>query len=122
MRDSDSRRDVRPFDILGRGRSDTNRRPFPLLFPVESQVSGAGFDRIAKISDGEKLPSGLRTLEEEGATDWHRIHGISIRSFPSLVNFVPAVAYIICLNMPVSFSQPENGLIEIPCIMEIGNE
>ena len=40
---------------------------------------------------------------------------ISIRPFPGLVNFVPAVAYLFCLNLPAAFSQPGNGLIEIPC-------
>ena len=37
-----------------------------------------------------------------------------IRPFPGLVNFVPAVAYILCLHLPAAFSQPGNGLIEIP--------
>ena len=44
------------------------------------------------------------------------IHGISRRPFPGLVNFVPAVAYIICLILHAAFSQLANSLIEIPCI------
>ena len=43
------------------------------------------------------------------------IQGTSKRPFPNLVNFVPAVAYHLCLNLPEAFSQPENGLLEVPC-------
>ena len=43
------------------------------------------------------------------------IQGFSIRPFPDLVNFVPAVAYFFCLNLNAAFSQPGKGLIEIPC-------
>ena len=35
--------------------------------------------------------------------------------FPGLQNFVTALAYHFCLNLPAAFSQPGNGLIEIPC-------
>ena len=31
-----------------------------------------------------------------------------------LVNFVSAIAYLFCLNLPAAFSQPGNGIIEIP--------
>ena len=31
------------------------------------------------------------------------------------MNFVPAVAYHFCLNLPAAFSQPRNGLIAKPC-------
>ena len=41
--------------------------------------------------------------------------GISIRPFPGLVNFFPAVAYLICLNLSAAFWQPGNRLIEISC-------
>ena len=44
------------------------------------------------------------------------IQGISMRPFPGLVHSVPAVAYLLCLNLSAAFSQPGNGLIEIPCI------
>ena len=40
---------------------------------------------------------------------------ISIRPFPGMVNFVPAVAYLFCLNLPAAFSQPGNGIIVKPC-------
>ena len=43
------------------------------------------------------------------------VQGISIRPFQDLVNFVPAVAYLFCLNLPAAFSQPGNGLLENPC-------
>ena len=31
------------------------------------------------------------------------------------MNFVPALAYLFCLNLPAAHPQPGNGLIEIPC-------
>ena len=34
--------------------------------------------------------------------------------FPGLVNFVPAVAYHFCLNLPKTFSQPGNGILAQP--------
>ena len=43
------------------------------------------------------------------------VQGIFIWPFPGLVNFVPAVAYHFCLNLPAAFSQPGNGHTEIPC-------
>ena len=43
---------------------------------------------------------------------FYRIH---IYLFPGLVNFVPAVAYHFCLNLPAEFSQPGNSLTGIPC-------
>ena len=43
------------------------------------------------------------------------IQGISIRRLPGLVNFVPALDHLICHNLPAAFSQPGNGLTEIPC-------
>ena len=46
---------------------------------------------------------------------YEQIHGISVRPFPGLVNFVPAVAHLFCLNLPAAFSQPWSSLIEIPC-------
>ena len=45
------------------------------------------------------------------------VQGFSIREFPGLVNFVPAVAYPFCLNLSAAFSQPGNGLIEIHCMI-----
>ena len=44
------------------------------------------------------------------------IQGISTRPFPGLVNFVPAVAYLFCLNLPAAFLQPANSLVELPCV------
>ena len=43
------------------------------------------------------------------------IQGATIRLSPGLVNFVSAVAYLFCLNLPAVFSQPGNGLTKIPC-------
>ena len=36
--------------------------------------------------------------------------GWTLRPFPGLVNFAPAVAYHFCLNLPAAFSQPGNSL------------
>ena len=36
-----------------------------------------------------------------------------------MVNFVPAGAFHLCLNMPAVFSQPGNGLRVQPCILHI---
>ena len=47
------------------------------------------------------------------------VEGLTIRPFPGLENFVPAVAYHFCLNLPAAFSQPGNGLIAIPCTFSI---
>ena len=44
-----------------------------------------------------------------------QVQGISIKPFPNLVNFVPAVAYHFCLNLPAAFSQPGNGLVVQHC-------
>ena len=46
------------------------------------------------------------------------VQGTSKRPFPGLVNFVPAIAYHFCLNLPGAFSQPGHGLLEVPCIAE----
>ena len=35
----------------------------------------------------------------------------AMKPFPGLVNFVPAVAYHFCRNLPAIFSLPGNGLI-----------
>ena len=43
------------------------------------------------------------------------VQGSTMRPFLGLVNFVPAVAYHLCLNMSASFSQPGNGLLEVLC-------
>ena len=43
------------------------------------------------------------------------IQGTSRWPFPGLVNFVPAVAYHFCLNLPKAFLQPWNGLLVVPC-------
>ena len=45
----------------------------------------------------------------------YTVQGISKRLFLGLVNFVPAVAFHLCLNLPEAFSQPGNGLLEVPC-------
>ena len=41
---------------------------------------------------------------------------MTIRPFPGLVTFVPAVAYHLCLNfLPAAFLHPGNGLLVKPC-------
>ena len=71
---------------------------------------------ISSDSSGYKLrlKSRLSSVKFAGScrTD---MQGISVRPlFPGLVNFVPAVAYFFCLNLPAASSQPGNGLIKIP--------
>ena len=44
------------------------------------------------------------------------LQGIFIRPFQGLVNSVPAVANLFCLNLSAAISQPWNSLIDIPCI------
>ena len=58
----------------------------------------------------EKRQSGVWSLP------W-TVQEISIRPIPGWVNFVPAGAYLLCLNLPAAFPQPWNGLVEIPCIV-----
>ena len=43
------------------------------------------------------------------------VQGSSIKRAPGWVNFVPAVAYHFCLNLPAPFSQPGARLILEPC-------
>ena len=64
---------------------------------------------VAGEADGERNRGGHRDIEVI------HLQGISISPFPGLVNFVPAVSYPFYLNLPAAFSQPGNGLIEIPC-------
>ena len=49
-----------------------------------------------------------------------RLQGSTKRPFPGVVNFVPAVAYHFCLNLPAAFSQPGNSLILEPCTNQGG--
>ena len=41
--------------------------------------------------------------------------GFGQKWFPGLVNFVPAVAYHLCLALPVAFTQPLAHLLAKPC-------
>ena len=76
MRDSGSRCDVRRFDILGRGDFDEKMADLS-AFP-RGVVIGC-FDHIAKISDGEKLPSGAALAEI-------KLQGSAKRWTPGCVN------------------------------------
>ena len=46
---------------------------------------------------------------------FHAIQGWAKVLFQGLVNFVPAVAYQFCLNLPAAFTQPGNGNLAHPC-------
>ena len=61
-----------------------------------------------------RVPHGVK-LESHQSSKILPVQGISIRPFPGLENFVPAVVYHFCHNLAAEFSQPGNGLIEIPC-------
>ena len=41
--------------------------------------------------------------------------GLGKSHVPTLVNFVPAVSYCFCLNLPAAFSQLGNGNLPHPC-------
>ena len=43
------------------------------------------------------------------------IHGFTHRRALDLVNFVPALAYHFCLNLPAAFTQPGARLMVEPC-------
>ena len=43
------------------------------------------------------------------------IQGSTNRWAPGLVNFVPALAYHFCLNLPTAFTQPGARLLVEPC-------
>ena len=45
------------------------------------------------------------------------IQGSAKSKAPCLVNFVPAVAYHICLSLPAALSQPGRSLLADPCIL-----
>ena len=44
--------------------------------------------------------------------------GNLLKAVSGLVNFVPAVAYHFCVNLPEAISQPGNGLLELPCMFK----
>ena len=46
----------------------------------------------------------------------HVVQGSAKRRTPDLVNFVPAVAYHICLALSAAFTQPGNHLLAEPCV------
>ena len=39
------------------------------------------------------------------------------RLWPSIVNFVPAVAKHFCLSLPAALTQPGRSLLAVPCIL-----
>ena len=46
-----------------------------------------------------------------------RVLGSSNRQAPGLVNFVPALAYHYCLNLPAAFTLPGAHLLVEPCTL-----
>ena len=52
----------------------------------------------------------LLTKNNMNLLSFLQLQGMCIRPFPGLVNFAPAVACFLCLNLPATFSQPGNGL------------
>ena len=49
------------------------------------------------------------------------VQGSSNRRAPGFVNFVPAVAYHFCLNLPAAFTQPGARLLVEPCMSHLPN-
>ena len=81
----------------------------PDLKPFIVYVKAPSFERLR---DTRTTAYARSTFVENGNRAFTvSSQGISIRPFPGLVNFVPAVAYLFCLNLPAAFSQPGNGLL-----------
>ena len=74
---------------------------------VEHRVVRAEESKILKL----KMERKRKKCEND--CNKHGVQGISIRPIPVLVNLLPAVAYLFCLNLSAAFSQSWNGLIEI---------
>ena len=45
-----------------------------------------------------------------------QVQGSVNRRSPGLVNYVPALAYHLCLDLPAAFTQPGDHLLAEPCI------
>ena len=56
----------------------------------------AGFEKYCQIKKKLYLED-EKCIREQGSTN---------RRAPGLVNFVPALAYLFCLNLPAAFTQP----------------
>ena len=89
-----------------------------LLWPREHLTlgGGGGGGKVrGRVSDAE----GMRRSEWRGEGRKGRVayciralQGSTIRLLPGLMNFVSAVAYHFCLNLPAAFSLPGNSLIQ----------
>ena len=99
---------------------DDNKYLLHLFSDEQERVQKKTFVNWINSYLGKRVPplriqGGVRTETSLAIEFQLALQGISMRPFSGLVNFVPAVAYHVCLNLPSPFSQPGNGLIEIPC-------
>ena len=91
----------------------------------------SGYHRTVGLMSAKFYPLTFVTLKDAGflfglgkclkillscSINYMSVQGSTIRQAPGLLNFVPAVAYHFCLNMPAAFSQPGACLIVEPCI------
>ena len=61
-------------------------------------------------------PNSRREWESEIGQYNLRVQGSAKRLWPGLVDFVPAVAYHFCFNLPAAFTQPGQSFLAKPCI------
>ena len=63
------------------------------------------------VDKGQALRDDIKILGQ--------VQGSTNRRAPGLVNFVPALAYHFCLNLPAAFTQPGARLLVEPCSMSV---
>ena len=75
--------------------------------------ANAGKNQLYKTRTFASFP----LFDQELSSSWHckKVQGSTIRRTPGLVNFVPALAYHFCLNLPATFTQPRARLLVEPC-------
>ena len=59
-----------------------------------------------------------RVTDRDGHVDLY-VQGSTNRRALGLVNFVPALAYHFCLNLPAAFTQPGARLLVEPCMCPV---
>ena len=66
------------------------------------------------------LPNSARPLPQVTA-NISELQGSAKKRFPGLVNFIPAVAYPFCLNLPAGFTQPGASTLADHCRRVLGD-
>ena len=89
----------------------SSNKPLTTISSV-SGVAPSPFQHRFLLS--RSLPDNFGANHAQKTKQSYEVQGTSKRPFPGFVNSVPAVAYHFCLNLPEAFSQPGNGLLEVP--------